>query len=290
MKIKDCEISEFESLSKYSSMKTGGIAKKIIFPLTEEGFKAALCTDDCLVFGNCSNVLFPDEGLNKTIILTTKLKNISFSEDEEYTYVKAEAGAPLTGVAAAASERSLTGLEFAYGIPGSVGGGVYMNAGAYNGEIKDVFHSCICSDKKGNITELFNKDMDFSYRHSILENSELILLSATFKLKKGDINEIKGKMKDLMERRITKQPLDRPSCGSFFKRPKDNYASALVDQCGLKGFTVGGAQISEKHAGFVINAGNATTADILELARQVTEIVKEKCGVTLEREVRVITE
>jgi UDP-N-acetylmuramate dehydrogenase len=132
--------------------------------------------------------------------------------------------------------------------------------------------------------------MDFSYRHSILENSELILLSATFKLKKGDINEIKGKMKDLMERRITKQPLDRPSCGSFFKRPKDNYASALVDQCGLKGFTVGGAQVSEKHAGFVINAGNATTADILELARQVTEIVKEKCGVTLEREVRVITE
>ncbi len=290
MQIKDCEISKLESLSKYSSMKTGGIAKKIIFPLTVDGFKEALCADDCLVFGNCSNVLFPDEGLNKTIILTTKLKNISFTENEEYTYVKAEAGAPLTGVAVAASERSLTGLEFAYGIPGSVGGGVYMNAGAYNGEIKDVFHSCICSDRKGNITELYNKDMDFSYRHSILENSELVLLSATFKLKKGDINEIRGKMKDLMERRITKQPLDRPSCGSFFKRPKDNYASALVDQCGLKGFTVGGAQVSEKHAGFVINAGNATTADILELARQVTEIVKEKCGVTLEREVRVITE
>jgi UDP-N-acetylmuramate dehydrogenase len=287
MKIKDCEISEFESLSKYSSMKTGGIAKKIIFPLTEEGFKTALCTDDCLVFGNCSNVLFPDEGLNKTIILTTKLKNISFTEDEEYTYVKAEAGAPLTGVAAAASERSLTGLEFAYGIPGSVGGGVYMNAGAYGGEICQVCKSVEVMDFCGNIRTFTNEEMKFSYRHSVLEEQDGIVISADFTLQPKCVEEIREKMKELMGKRSASQPLDKPSAGSAFKRPVGGYAAALIDQAQLKGYQVGGAAISTKHAGFAVNLGGATAADVKNLLAQVSDIVYEKSGIRLEPEVRI---
>jgi len=340
------EIIENESLSKYSYIKTGGKAKKIVFPLTEEGFIEAIKTfENAYVFGNCSNVIFPDEGVEKTIILTTKMKKISvlskedaknllkaetndskFSENDssskvseplenetnlnnsersendknlkdleyledsvsQYTYLTAQAGSSLGILAKTALDNSLTGLEFAHGIPGTVGGAVFMNAGAYDGEIKDVFHSCRCIDENGMEKTLYSKDMDFSYRYSILQSKKLILVSATFRLKRGNKDEIKGLMDDLMDRRRSKQPLEYPSVGSFFKRPKGYYAAKLIEDSGLKGFSFGGAQVSEKHSGFVINKGNATTKDILSLADTVEKTVFEKFGVHLEKEARII--
>ena len=284
------EILENEPLSKYSYMKTGGNAKKIIFPLNASGFIQALSEKDAYIFGNCSNVLFPDSGLDKTVIITTKLKGISLQKDGEYTLVTAEAGATLGSVAKTALDNSLTGLEFAHGIPGTVGGAVFMNAGAYNEEIKDVFHSCLCIDENGNELRMSPEEMYFSYRKSIMQEKKLILVNATFKLKTGDKDEIKNKMNNLMQRRRDKQPLEYPSVGSFFKRPKDTFAAKLIEESGLKGFSVGGAQVSEKHAGFIINKGNATTTDILHLAEQVKETVFEKFGILLEEEVRIIKE
>lgn len=289
MKITDCEILEKEPLSKYSYMKTGGVGERIIFPLSMKGFLSALDQKDVVVLGNCSNVLFPDEGLKATVIITTKMKNITIFEKENCTYITAEAGASMASVAKTALDHCLTGFEFAHGIPGTVGGGVYMNAGAYGGEIKDVFHSCICRDKDGHILTLTGEEMEFSYRSSILQRSELILLSVTFKLTSGNKEEIKEKMEKLSEQRKAKQPLDFPSCGSFFKRPEGYFAAKLIEDASLKGFSVGGAQISPKHAGYVINTGNATTADILELSRITEKTVFEKFGVKLEREVRVLS-
>ncbi|MBE6648608.1 MAG: UDP-N-acetylmuramate dehydrogenase [Ruminococcaceae bacterium] len=289
MTIKGCEILEFEPLSKYSYMKTGGMAKKIIFPLNRDGLLNALKAEtDYYILGNCSNVLFPDSGINKPLIITTKMKKTEVFDDGEFFYITSDTGASLGHVAYLALENSLTGLEFAHGIPGTVGGAVFMNAGAYGGEIKDVFHSCICIDQEGNVKIMNCDEMDFSYRSSILQKEKLILASATFRLKKGEKSQIKALMNDLMERRRTKQPLEYPSVGSFFKRPEGYFAAKLIEDAGLKGFSVGGAQVSEKHAGFVINAGGATTAEILALGEHVEKTVFEKFGVKLEREVRII--
>ncbi len=290
MNEKDCEILLKEPLSKYSYMKTGGIGEKIIFPLTKRGLTEALKNEDAYIFGNCSNVIFPDEGIKKTLIITTKLKNVSAKADGEYTYITAETGASLSSVSKLALDNSLAGLEFAHGIPGTVGGAVFMNAGAYGGEIKDVFYSCLCLDEKGNEVTLYSDDMNFSYRKSLLQERKLIMIEAVFRLKKGEKAEIKALMEDLMNRRKTKQPLEYPSVGSFFKRPEGYFAAKLIEDAGLKGFSVGGAKVSEKHSGFVINTGGATTKDILELADHVKKTVFEKFGVTLEEEARIISQ
>ena len=208
----------------------------------------------------------------------------------QYTYLTAEAGASLGILAKTALENSLTGLEFAHGIPGTVGGAVFMNAGAYDGEIKDVFYSCRCIDENGAERTFYFSDMDFSYRYSMLQKRKIILLSATFRLKKGNKEEIKALMDDLMERRRSKQPLEYPSVGSFYKRPEGYFAAKLIEDAGLKGFSVGGAQVSEKHSGFVVNKGNATTGDILSLAEIIEKTVFEKFGVSLEKEARIIKE
>jgi UDP-N-acetylmuramate dehydrogenase len=288
MNNKDYEILRNEPLSKYSYMKTGGLAKKIVFPLTETEFKKIVKEEKAYILGNCSNVLFPDEGIDKTIIITTKLKNISISHEGDFSYISAQTGATLSSVARLALDNSLTGFEFAHGIPGTVGGAVFMNAGAYGGEIKDVFHSCVCLDENGEETTLYPEDMNFEYRKSIMQEKPLILIKAIFKLKKGEKSEIKALMDDLMERRRTKQPLEYHSVGSFFKRPEGYFAAKLIEDSGLKGFSVGGAQVSEKHSGFVINKGGATTKDILELSKHVKKTVYDKFGVTLEEEVRVL--
>lgn len=288
LNLKECEILTNEPLHKYSYMKTGGVAENIIFPLSSKAFINAVKTIDAYVFGNCSNVIFSDDGIKKPIILTTKLKNITVEEDDEYVFITADTGASLSSVSRTALANSACGLEFAHGIPGTVGGAVFMNAGAYDGEIKDVFHSCICLDEHGNETLLYNKDMNFSYRHSILQDKKLILVKAMFKVKKGNKSEIKALMLELAEKRKSKQPLEYPSVGSFFKRPDGYFAAKLIEEAGLKGYTVGGAKVSEKHSGFVINVGKATTADILQLSKHIKDTVFEKFGVMLEEEAMFI--
>jgi UDP-N-acetylmuramate dehydrogenase len=193
----------------------------------------------------------------------------------------------MTRAAVFAANAGLSGLEFAHGIPGTVGGGVYMNAGAYGGEIKDVIESVDIMDVSGDIYTLSAEEMEFSYRHSILEDRGGIVLSAVFRLLEKPAEEIKGKMKELMAKRSASQPLDLPSAGSAFKRPVGGYAAALIDQAGLKGFSVGGAAISTKHAGFAVNLGGATAADVKQLLSRVSDIVFERSGIRLEPEVRI---
>jgi UDP-N-acetylmuramate dehydrogenase len=203
------------------------------------------------------------------------------------TAIRVAAGVTMTRAAVFAANLGLSGLEFAHGIPGTVGGGVYMNAGAYGGEIKDVCTAVEVMDMDGNVRTLSGEEMGFSYRHSVLEETGDIVLSATFRLISAPVEEVKGKMKELMGKRSASQPLDLPSAGSAFKRPVGGYAAALIDQAGLKGFTVGGAAISTKHAGFAVNVGGATAEDVKNLLQQVSDIVFEKSGIRLEPEVRI---
>ena len=198
------------------------------------------------------------------------------------------AGTKLAKLCNFALENSLTGLEFAYGIPGTAGGAAYMNAGAYGGEMKDVLVSCNHLDYSGNPGRLTGEQLGLSYRRSAYTDKYFVITGITVKLQKGEREEINAKMKDILQRRVDKQPLDLPSAGSFFKRPEGYFAGALIEQCGLKGFSVGGAQVSEKHAGFVVNKGGATTAEIMELGKTVSEKVFSETGVTLEMEVKYI--
>ena len=253
-----------EPLAKYSSFRTGGKAANIIFPESTEEFVTALRENPgAAVLGNLSNTLVLDGGIDGTVIITTKLNSVSVNGNT----VTAAAGASLTSVAVAARDASLAGCEFLYGIPGTVGGGVFMNAGAYGGEIADI---------------------DLGYRTSKLQSTRYILLSAAFSLQSGNKEVISSAMDDLMNRRMTTQPLDKPSCGSTFKRPAGNFAGKLISDCGLKGMSVGGAQVSEKHAGFIVNSGGATSRDILDLVQLVKKTVFEKTGVLLEEEIRII--
>ncbi|RVU54596.1 UDP-N-acetylmuramate dehydrogenase [Anaerosphaera multitolerans] len=279
-----------EPLKKYTSFKTGGPANLILFPESEEDLISALkiCKERNLkhiVLGNCTNVLAKDEGFDGVVImLKGVLKDISVSGD----LVTASAGATLREVAEHALEKSLKGLEFAHGIPGSVGGGVIMNAGAYDGELKDVVESVRLLDNDLNIIELDNKEMNFGYRQSIAQEKGYIVLSAKFKLNKGNYEEIKSKMEDLMKRRSDKQPLDMPSAGSTFRRPEGYFAGKLIDDSGLRGFTHGGAGISEKHCGFVVNKNNATSKEIKETIEIVQKVVYDNFNVKLVREVKYI--
>ena len=210
----------------------------------------------------------------------------SLSETEIYC----QSGALLSSFCVFARENSLSGAEFAYGIPGSVGGAVYMNAGAYGGEIKDIISYCDVIDENNEVKRLIPDELCLSYRHSLIMGTEKIIVGAAFSLKKGDKSEIKAAMDDFMNRRKTKQPLEYGSAGSTFKRPEGNYGSLLIDECGLKGYSVGGAQVSEKHAGFVINKDNATFSDVMSVIEDVRRIVKEKTGYVLECEPVIISD
>ncbi len=286
-------IKENFDLSSVSSMRTGGRAKYAFFPESCDELCALVKKmkneKNVLVVGNASNLLFPDDASHLCVIFTAKLSQIKKLSD---TILFASCGAQMTSLSNFASKESLSGLEFAFGIPGSVGGGVFMNAGAYGGEMAQVIKSVTVYDSDaGEIKELSRDECRFSYRHSIfMENKALIVLGASFELEAGDKAEIETVCRNNMAARREKQPLEFPSCGSAFKRPQGHFAGKLIEDCGLKGFTVGGAQISEKHAGFVINVGGATSKDVRELMARVTEKVYEKFGVTLCPEIEIIEE
>lgn len=286
----ECQVLTDSPMSRQTTFKAGGNADIIAFPRTADALinilkEAESESVPCIIMGNGSNLLVRDSGIDGVVIKMT-----SFTSDIEVDgdVISCTAGTSLSKLCMTAYEHSLTGLEFAYGIPGTVGGAVYMNAGAYGGEIKDVITqvSHITPDLN---EEVFSADrLQLGYRTSFYaKNTGYIITNAQFRLKKGDKAEIKAKMDELMGKRKDKQPLEFPSAGSTFKRPEGYFAGALIEQCGLKGYTVGGAQVSEKHAGFLINK-NGTATDILNLIDYVRNTVKEKTGVTLEPEVKII--
>jgi len=239
-----------------------------------------------LVLGNGSNVLFSDEGYRGAILhLGDGFGQI---RQESETEISCESGAKLSDLCEYAQEKGLSGLEFAYGIPGTVGGAVFMNAGAYDGEIKDVIRSARYLAADGSVKEIGADEMKLEYRRSAFMDMDTVITGAVFSLTPGNPQEIRAKMDDYMSRRRDKQPLEYPSAGSTFKRPVGNFASALIDQCGLKGLRAGGAAVSEKHAGFVINTGGAKCGDVLSLIEKIKAIVKEKTGYELECEVKII--
>ena len=242
---------------------------------------------DCnyMILGAGTNVLAPDEGIPGLVIcLKDSIDGIERLDDNR---IRVFAGVTMTRAAVFAAKQNLGGLEFAHGIPGTVGGGVYMNAGAYGGEICQVAESVEVMDFSGAIRTLSNAEMGFSYRHSVLEDEGGIVISATFALIPGVSEDIRARMKELMGKRSASQPLDLPSAGSAFKRPVGGYAAALIDQAGLKGYQVGGAAISTKHAGFAVNLGGATASDVKNLLTQVSDMVYENSGIRLEPEVRI---
>lgn len=280
-----------EPMSRHTTFKIGGPARLMALPNSANQLIAAIeaCSAMNLpyrVVGNGSNLLVADEGIEALVIVTMSLQEAPPAPDEPF--LAASAGESLVTLCCRAAAAGLAGLEFAYGIPGTVGGAVYMNAGAYGGEMKDVVHSVTVYDPgRGEVYDLPAEKLDFSYRHSLFMKNPLIILGAVFKLEKGDKSDIKAKMDDFMGRRKDKQPLDWPSAGSTFKRPEGAYAAALIDQCGLKGFRIGGAMVSEKHAGFVVNAGGATCADVTAVMEAVGHTVHEQTGFVLEPEIRV---
>ena len=286
---------ENEPLSAHCTFKIGGPTDVFVLPENAEQLCRAIalckaCGTKYYLLGNGSNVLFEDAGYRGAVLDTTALKQeLSITElPGAECSVAVGAGTKLSTLCKAALDNSLTGLEFAYGIPGTVGGAVYMNAGAYGGEMKDVLTAVTYLTREGKIVTEDASALDLSYRHSIFEENGGVILRATLRLKKGDPAAIKARMDELMQKRIDKQPLDKPSAGSTFKRPAGAFAAALIDQCGLRGFRHGGAAVSEKHCGFVVNLGGATCADVLALCDEVRAVVKEKTGFDLEKEIRVI--
>ena len=282
-------LSENINLAPYCSMKAGGNAKYFVEPKTEAELLYALkyfkaIGERYIVVGKCSNLLFPDSGFDGAVISACSMKGMSV----ENGIVTAMCGETLSSLATTACENSITGFEFCYGIPGSVGGGVYMNAGAYGGELSNIFVSGRFINESLEIATLTKEEMDFGYRKSRMAFEGLILISASFKGEEGNKDEIRSLMDELMAKRKRTQPLEYPSCGSAFKRPVGNFAGALIEQCGLKGTSVGGAEVSEKHAGFIINKNNAPATDVINLLNLVSDTVFEKTGVRLEPEIRII--
>ncbi len=283
-----CEIKENEPLNVHTTFKIGGNCRAMVFVSSVSALISILTflkenNIPYFVLGRGSNVIVSDEGYNGVILHMGK----DFSEIKliNETDILCTAGVSLKNVCMFALENSLEGLEFAYGIPGTCGGALFMNAGAYGGEIKDVAVLAHYINNNNEITEINAEDMHLSYRHSVFaENTDYIITDMVFRLKKGQSSEIKARMDDFMSRRKDKQPLEYPSAGSTFKRPKGSYASLLIEQCGLKGMTIGGAQVSKKHSGFVVNIGNATCNEVLTLTDNVIRIVREATGYELELE------
>ncbi len=272
----------------HTTFRVGGPADYFVMPESSGEVQQviSLCREEKMpyyVIGNGSNLLVSDEGYRGVIL---QIYRTMSRIEVEGTLIRAQAGALLSAIAAKAYENSLTGFEFAAGIPGTIGGASVMNAGAYGGEMKDVIRSVTVLDQDGKIRKIEREDLEMGYRTSIISKEGYITLEAEIELSEGKPEEIKALMDDLRTRRVTKQPLEYPSAGSTFKRPEGYFAGKLIQDTGLAGFQVGGAQVSEKHCGFVINKENATAADIDSLMRQVSEKVKEKFGVTLEPEVK----
>lgn len=286
--------SRAEALARHTSFRIGGPAAVWCTPVDEKSLAAALraCREHGVryyLLGNGSNTLFCDAGFDGAVIDLTALTRCDVKPQADgSTIVTAGAGLMLSRLCKQAQQHSLTGLEFAYGIPGTVGGAVYMNAGAYGGEMKDVLIEAVFLDEEQNLRTLPANELALGYRTSIFEHKNWCVLSASFRLQAGDGADILAKMQDVMQRRKDKQPLEYPSAGSTFKRPQGAFAGKLIEDCGLRGYTVGGAQISEKHCGFVINKGGATCADVVALTEQVKKIVQDRTGYVLEREIRVV--
>lgn len=279
-----------EPMAKHTSLRIGGEAEVMAFPKTEEELAellklSALLDCKCAILGAGTNVLAPDEGLSGLVIC---LKDaLTGMEALAENRIRVMAGVTMSRAAVFAANLGLSGLEFAHGIPGTIGGGIYMNAGAYGGEICQICDRVEVMDRQGNTRWLSNAEMEFSYRHSVLETSDDIVIRAEFTLTPAQPEEIKARMKELIGKRSASQPLDLPSAGSAFKRPKGGYAAALIDQAGLKGFRVGNAGISEKHAGFAVNLGGATAKDMRQLLQTVSDRVFEQSGIRLEPEIRI---
>lgn len=290
----DLRIAAEEPMARHTSFRVGGPARRMAFPESGEQLVLLLtfareCGARPLVIGNGTNLLAPDGGLDRLVIVAGGLRRVEAGPEPDT--VLAEAGATLAQTAEFACGQGLAGLEFAHGIPGTVGGAVYMNAGAYGGETGQVIRGVAVLFPEEGVRFIPGGEMAFSYRHSLLADCpEAAVLYAVFQLSPGDPAVIREKMRELMARRRESQPLEYPSAGSTFKRPEGHFAGALIQQCGLKGLSVGGAQVSEKHAGFLINRGGASCGDVLELIRQVRERVLEETGVRLEPEVRILDE
>lgn len=288
------EIQHDVSMKPYSTFRVGGNAKTLIICDNVQELEEALRINSekgfpVFFLGKGSNVIFSDNGYEGTVIsMSSKAEKIELTEENK---ISASGNTLLPEVANFALGKGQSGLEFAAGIPGTLGGAVFMNAGAYGGEIKDVLESADVISLDGRVKRrISGKDMEFSYRKSLLHKSGEIVLSATIRLEDGKREEIKSKMEDFKVRRNSKQPLNYPSCGSFFKRPEGNFAGALIEKAGLKGLQVGGAQVAEKHAGFFINRGEATATDVINLMNLVQQTVYKKFGVMLIPEVRIIGE
>lgn len=287
---------ENEPLSAHCTFRIGGPADLFVMPRDEDQLcqTVQFCKQAEIryyLLGNGSNILFADEGFRGAVIDVSAEAagmGLSIYQNADGDYISAPAGLKLSELCKFALQHGYTGLEFAYGIPGCVGGGVYMNAGAYGGEMKDVLESATFFDEQLREVTLSAGDLHLGYRTSAFELMPWCILRASFLLTPGDSEEIRARMRDFAQRRVDKQPLDMPSAGSTFKRPKGAYAGALIDKCGLRGYAVGGAAISEKHCGFVVNKGGATCADVICLTDTVAKIVKEQTGYTLEREIRVV--
>ena len=287
------EVIENAPMSKYTSFKTGGNADFLIIPASIDSLQEIIkkCKElniKPFVMGNGSNLLVTDNGYKGVIIKIGS--NLSSMKLLDENTIECETGTMMKALCNFALDNSLTGLEFAFGIPGNLGGAVYMNAGAYGGEMKDVLYSCTHIDSDGNIGTLTKDQLNLGYRRSAYTDNGYTIISATLKLQKGDKIAIKEAMNDKLRRRKEKQPLEFPSAGSTFKRPEGYFAGALIEDCNLKGYSIGGAQVSEKHAGFVINRGGATSTDILNLIKYIQNTVFDKHGVKLETEVKIIGE
>ena len=289
------ELRKNESMERNTSFHVGGPARLMALPRTKEEAKSALLAAaelgiEPFFLGNGTNLLVPDRGVERFLIKPAGKYGVDELNRvwEANGLLCAGAAVSLANLSGCALGRNLTGLEFAQGIPGSVGGGVTMNAGAYGGELVQVLGSVTVLDRQGQEHVIPTADCGLGYRRSIFSGGDYLIVEARFRLTHGDPADIEARMKELAAKRKEKQPLEYPSAGSTFKRPEGYFAAALIDQCGLKGLTVGGAQVSEKHAGFVINRGGATCADVLALVEQIKAVVKERTGVELELEVKIL--
>lgn len=287
--INDIKIDE--KLSEYVNFKVGGPADILLIPNSKEQVikSIKICKENNIPFyliGNGSNILVRDGGFRGVVLSLKNVKNIYVDGEK----IEAECGVMLKEVSDKAIENSLTGFEFACGIPGTIGGAVFMNAGAYDGEISKVIESAEVIDENCNIIRLSREELDFGYRSSLVMKKGYTVLSAVFKLEKGQVKTIKELVDDLTNKRESKQPLEYPSAGSTFKRPTGYFAGKLIQDAGLKGYSIGGAAVSEKHSGFVINKGNATAKDITDLIKYIQDEVKRQFGVELHPEVRIIGE
>lgn len=280
-----------EPLKRYTYTETGGNADFYLSPTKNEDVQAivryAKEKDIPVTYlGNGSNIIIREGGIRGIVISLLSLNHINVSDDA----IIAGSGSAIIDVSRAARDHVLTGLEFACGIPGSVGGAVYMNAGAYGGEIKDCIDYALCVNEEGDLIQFTNKELGLDYRNSIVQKQHLVVLEAAFTLEPGKLDEIQAKMDDLTERRESKQPLEYPSCGSVFQRPPGHFAGKLIQDSDLQGYRVGGVEVSKKHAGFMVNVDNGTATDYEDLIHHVQKVVKEKFDVELHREVRIIGE